>query len=156
MRVRGWAASALLLAAGCASAPDSPEPRPVPEKEFLNLPYRSKPNGFTHVVTSPPGKMVFLSGAGGTDRDGNMPEDFSTQASNTFQNLQAGLELAGATFDDVVKINYYLTDMDDLAALREVRGDYLNMDAPPAATAVQVGLGGRMLLEIDLIAVVSE
>lgn len=156
MRGRGWAASALLLAAGCASAPDSSEPRPVPEKEFLNLPYRSKPNGFTHVVTSPPGKMVFLSGAGGTDRDGNMPEDFSTQASNTFQNLQAGLELAGATFEDVVKINYYLTDMADLAALREVRADYLNMDAPPAATAVQVGLGGRMLLEIDLIAVVSE
>lgn len=126
------------------------------EKEFLNLPYRSQPNGFTHVVTSPPGKMVFLSGAGGTDRDGNMPEDFSTQASNTFQHLQAGLELAGATFDDVVKINYYLTNMADLAVLREVRANYLNMDAPPAATAVQVGLGGKMLLEIDLIAVASE
>ena len=126
------------------------------EKEFLNLPYRSKPNGFTHVVTSPPGKMVFLSGAGGTDRDGNMPEDFPTQAENTFQNLQAGLELAGATFGDVVKINYYLTDMADLADLREVRANYLNMEAPPAATAVQVELGGKMLLEVDLIAVVSE
>ena len=156
MTGRVSAAIAFALALGCAPAPDASEPRAAPEKEFLNLPYRSEPNGFTHVVTSPPGKMVFLSGAGGTDRDGTMPEDFSTQASNTFQHLQAGLELAGATFDDVVKINYYLKDMADLADLREVRAKYLNMYAPPAATAVQVGLGGKMLLEIDLIAVVSE
>ena len=156
MRRRAWSATALVLALGCAPPPDASEPRSVQEKEFLNLPYRSKPNGFTHVVTSPPGKMVFLSGAGGTDRDGNMPEDFPTQAENTFQNLQAGLELAGATFGDVVKINYYLTNMADLADLREVRANYLNMEAPPAATAVQVGLGGKMLLEVDLIAVVSE
>ena len=156
MSRQAWSASALLLLLRCAPVPEASEPRSVQEKEFLNLPYRSAPNGFTHVVTSPPGKMVFLSGAGGTDRDGNMPEDFSTQASNTFQNLQAGLELAGATFGDVVKINYYLKDMADLADLREVRANYLNMDAPPAATAVQVGLGGTMLLEIDLIAVVSE
>ena len=156
MTGRVSAAIALALALGCAPAPDASEPRAVSEKEFLNLPYRSQPNGFTHVVTSPPGKMVFLSGAGGTDRDGTMPEDFSTQGRNTFQHLQAGLELAGATFDDVVKINYYLKDMADLADLREVRAKYLNMDAPPAATAVQVGLSGKMLLEIDLIAVVSE
>ena len=147
--------SALLLPAGCGTAPDTAS-SPAPEKEFLNLPYRSKPNGYTHVVTSPPGRMIFLSGAGGTDRDGTMPDDFATQADNTFRNLQAGLELAGATFDHVVKINYFLSDMADLGELRQVRANYLNMAAPPAATAVQTGLGGSMRLEVELIAVVTE
>lgn len=147
--------SALLLVAGCGTAPDRAPP-PATEKEFLNLPYRSQPNGYTHVVTSPPGRMIFLSGAGGTDRDGVMPDDFATQADNTFRNLQAGLEQAGATFADVVKITYFLSDMADLGELRQVRANYLNMAAPPAATAVQTGLGGSMKLEVELIAVVTE
>ena len=153
-RSAALAYSTLLLAAGCSTAPDTAPP--APEKEFLNLPYRSKPNGYTHVVTSPPGRMIFLSGAGGTDRDGIMPDDFAPQADNTFRNLQAGLELAGATFDDVVKISYFLSDMADLVELRQVRENYLNMAAPPAATAVQTGLGGSMKLEVELIAVVAD
>ena len=155
------AASLLFLAAvvwvqGC-EAPSGEVAAPAAEaKQFLNLPYRSEPGGYTHVVTSPPGTMVFLSGAGGSARDGSMPADFRTQARHTFENLKAGLELAGGAFGDVVKINYFLADMADLAELREVRADYLNMDAPPAATAVQVGLGGSMLLEVDLIAVIPQ
>lgn len=145
------------LASGCASTPETAEAPPAfPEERFLNLPYRSAPNGYTHVVKSPPGTMVFLSGAGGADREGNMPDDFATQAQNAFENLKAGLELAGATFDDVVKITYFLTDMDDLGELREVRARYLNMGAPPAASAVQTGLGGAMKLEVELIAVIPE
>ena len=141
------------LASGCAPTPETAEAPAFPEKRFLNLPYRSAPNGYTHVVKSPPGTMVFLSGAGGADREGNMPDDFATQAHNTFENLKAGLDLAGATFDDVVKITNFLTDMGEL---REVRARYLNMGAPPAASAVQTGLGGAMKLEVELIAVIPE
>ncbi len=148
--------SALLLSLGCAPAPGPAAPPPAEEKQFLNLPYRSKPSGYTHVVTSPPGRMIFLSGAGGSDRDGSMPEDFESQAHNTFKNLQAGLELAGATFADVVKINYFLTDIADLAELRQVRANYLAVDSPPAASAVQAGLGGEMKLEVELIAILAE
>lgn len=147
---------ALLVALTCSPAPETAAQAPVPGKQFLNLPYRSAPNGYSHVVTSPPGKLIFLSGAGGTDRDGNMPDDFAAQADNTFKNLRNALELAGATFADVVKITYFLTDIGDLAELREVRANYLNLDAPPAATAVEVGLGGSMLLEVELIAVVPD
>ena len=141
------------LASGCAPTPETAEAPAFREERFLNLPYRSAPNGYTHVVKSPPGTMVFLSGAGGADREGNMPDDFATQAHNAFENLKAGLELAGATFDDVVKITYFLTDMGEL---REVRARYLNMGAPPAASAVQTGLRGTMKLEVELIAVVPE
>lgn len=125
-------------------------------KQFLNLEGRAKPPGYTHVVVSPPGRMVFISGQGGTSRDGNLPSDFASQAKNTFENIGRCLALAGATFSDIVKINYYITDMSNTAELRRVRAQYLNMNQPPASTLVQVGLGTGLLLEVEAIAVVPE
>jgi enamine deaminase RidA (YjgF/YER057c/UK114 family) len=148
-------ATAMLLGS-CAPVSLPPEPAPKPQKQFLNLNPEQRPNGYTHGVTSPPGKMVFVSGQGGAGEDGVMPADFETQAENTFKNIAKCLELGGATFADVVKINYYLKDMNDLTALRGVRAKYLNMEAPPAATAVQTGLSGTMLLEVEVVAVVAE
>lgn len=148
-------ATAVLLGS-CAPASAPPEPAPKPQKQFLNLDPARKPNGYTHVVASPPGKMVFISGQGGAGEDGVMPADFATQAENTFKNIGKCLELGGAAFADIVKINYYLKDINDLATLREVRSKYLNMDAPPAATAVQTGLSGALLLEVEAVAVVPE
>ena len=100
--------------------------------------------------------MIFISGQGGTDSKGNLPSDFASQARNTFLNLRRGLKLAGAEFKDVVKINYYVTDMAQTSKLREVRAQFLNMEAPPASTLVQVKLGGKWLLEIEAIAVVPD
>ncbi len=124
-----------------------------PGKQFLNL-GNSKPPGFTHVVTSPPGKMIFISGQGGAAADGTMPADFPTQAKNTFENLRKCLALAGADFSNVVKINYYVTDLENTAELRRVRSGYLNMTNPPAATLVRAGLGTGLLLEVEAIAIV--
>jgi 2-iminobutanoate/2-iminopropanoate deaminase len=123
-------------------------------KRFLNP--GPKPPGYTHVVTSTPGQMVFISGQGGTDAKGEMPKDFATQCENTFAHLTRCLALGGAAWKDVVKINYYLKDIANLTELRAIRAKYLNMDAPPAATAVQTGLSGGMLIEIECTAIVAE
>jgi enamine deaminase RidA (YjgF/YER057c/UK114 family) len=64
--------------------------------------------------------------------------------------------MAGATFKDVVKINYFVKDLSNTAELRKIRANYLNMDAPPAATLVQAGLGEGMLLEIEAVAILPE
>jgi enamine deaminase RidA (YjgF/YER057c/UK114 family) len=85
-----------------------------------------------------------------------MPADFASQAKNTFEDLKRCLALAGATFNDVVKINYFVTDLSNTAELRRIRAQYLNMDAPPAATLVQAGLGQGLLLEVEAIAIVPE
>lgn len=100
--------------------------------------------------------MVFISGQGGTDPNGKMPADFAAQCENTFSHLTRCLALGGAGWRDVVKINYYLTDINNLTQLRAIRAKYLNMDAPPAATAVQTGLSGGMLIEIECTAIVDE
>ena len=124
-------------------------------KQFLN-PGGEKPPGYTEVVSSPPGRMIFISGQGGTDSKGNLPPDFASQARNTFLNIRRCLELAGGKFEDIVKINYYVTDMGQTSKLREVRAKFLNMEAPPASTLVQVKLGGKWLLEVEAIAVVPD
>ena len=149
------AAAALATQLACVSAPPPAaemEP-PAPVREFLNT--GDKPNGYTHTVVTSPGRMVFVSGAAGADADGNMPTDFAVQADNTFKSLGERLALAGADFDDVVKLTYFMGDMADLAVLREVRARYLNMENPPAASAIPVAFDGPMQLEIEAIAVVQ-
>jgi enamine deaminase RidA (YjgF/YER057c/UK114 family) len=126
-----------------------------PGKQFLNT-VGEKPPGYTHVVTSPPGKTIFISGRGGAGSDGKMPADFAAQATNTFEELKRCLALAGASFRDVVKINYYVTDIANTAALRRIRARYLDMEHPPAATLVQVGLAPGALLEVEAIATLPE
>ena len=130
-------------------------PAQKPAKQFLNPDGVPKPTGYTQVVTARPGRMVLLSGQGGS-AGGQMPADFTTQAENTFQNIGRCLAAAGSKFDDIVKINYYVTDMAYTADLRRVRAGYLNQSAPPASTLVQVGLGKGLKVEIEVVAIVAE
>ena len=147
--------SAILVSSFLLVAIATSQPRKNMNKQFLNLDGQ-KPPGYTHVVTSSPGRTIYISGRAGTAKDGTMPRDFATQARNTFEDLKRCLALAGATFHDVVKINYFVTDLKNTAELRRIRAEYLNMEAPPAATLVQAGLGEGLLLEVEAIAVVPE
>jgi 2-iminobutanoate/2-iminopropanoate deaminase len=100
---------------------------------------------------------IHVSGQIAIDIEGNLvgPGDVRAQTRQAFENLRAILEANGATFADVVKIGTYLTTLDDLAGMREVRGEYLTAE-PPASTAVQVValVVPDALIEIDLVAVV--
>jgi reactive intermediate/imine deaminase len=100
---------------------------------------------------------IHVSGQIAIDREGNLvgPGDLRAQTRQVFDNLKAILEANGATFADAVKIGTYLTTLDDLAGMREVRGEYLTSE-PPASTAVQVValVVPEALIEIDLVAAV--
>ena len=79
--------------------------------------------------------------------------DMRAQTRQVFENLRAILEANGATFADVVKIGTYLTTLDDLAGMREVRSEYLAAE-PPSSTAVQVValVVPHAMIEVDLVA----
>jgi 2-iminobutanoate/2-iminopropanoate deaminase len=100
---------------------------------------------------------IHVSGQIAIDLEGNLvgPGDVRAQTRQVFENLRAILEAHGATFADVVKIGTYLTTLDDLAGMREVRSEYLTSE-PPASTAVQVValVVPDASIEIDLVAVV--
>jgi 2-iminobutanoate/2-iminopropanoate deaminase len=100
---------------------------------------------------------IHVSGQIAIDLEGNLvgPGDVRAQTRQVFENLRAILAANGATFADVVKIGTYLTTLDDLAGMREVRSEYLTSE-PPASTAVQVValVVPDALIEIDLVAVV--
>jgi 2-iminobutanoate/2-iminopropanoate deaminase len=100
---------------------------------------------------------IHVSGQIAIDLEGNLvgPGDLRAQTRQVFENLRAILEAHGATFADLVKIGTYLTTLDDLAGMREVRSEYLTSE-PPASTAVQVValVVPDALIEIDLVAVV--
>jgi 2-iminobutanoate/2-iminopropanoate deaminase len=117
------------------------------------------PRGYTHVVEVPAGaRMLYLSGQVPLDKDGNLvgAGDFSRQADQVFHNLGLALSQAGASFAEVVKLNFYLRDVSHLNELRAVRDRYVNTKAPPASTLVEVSRLFRddILLEIDAVAAV--
>ena len=97
------------------------------------------------------GNLLYVSGqipldpATGTMVSG----DIRAATKQVMANVGSILEAGGATFDDVVKVNVYLTDMKDFAAVNEV---YLTFLGPvkPARAAVQVSalpLGASIEIE---------
>ena len=126
---------------------------------FNNPKTMAKPPGYTYVVEATgPNRLIFIAGQLGLDMDNQLvggAGDFRAQAFKAFQNLKLALELAGASFKDVVKINNYLTDMSHMAIFREVRDEFVNTAAPPASTTVAISQLARpgALFEVEAIAV---
>ncbi|GHH93019.1 RidA family protein [Streptomyces capillispiralis] len=113
---------------------------------------------YTHVVTGT-GRLVAVSGQLPLDEDGGLvgEGDAGAQARQVFENLRRCLAAAGATFDDVVKLTYFVTDMAHLPAVRAARAAHIPDDRLPAASAVRVAglVRPEFLMEIEALAVVD-
>jgi enamine deaminase RidA (YjgF/YER057c/UK114 family) len=118
----------------------------------------SQPIGFSQVVrVRQPGAIVWVAGQGPHDLEGNRAQDFEGQARSAFSNLQKALTAAGATFDDVVKMNVFVQDIQQHQDIfRKVRAEFINRGHPPASTMVEItGLARKgMLVEIEVVAVI--
>jgi 2-iminobutanoate/2-iminopropanoate deaminase len=100
------------------------------------------------------GSLLFLSGQIPLDPETGalVDGDIAAQTHRVFKNLQAVLEAAGATFDNVVRTTVYVADMNDFAAINEVYGTYFSSPAPARATVQAARLPKDARVEIDLIA----
>lgn len=99
--------------------------------------------------------VIFLAGQGPVTADGQVLEgDFESQARLAFENMQEVLRQAGATFDSVVKLTAYFTDISNLRDYARVRNEFI-VGSSPASTALEVAklaLPG-MTIEVEAIAV---
>ena len=116
-------------------------------------------NGYSHAVLFS-GPMVVISGQLPMDADGNVvgKGDPAAQVRQVFVNLAAALASAGATMAHVVKLTYFVTDMALLPTLREVRGEFLNAERPPASSLIQVAglVSPDAMIEIEALAATGD
>ena len=127
------------------------------QKRFLTPATLSPPFGYSHVVEAQAGTIVYISGQVPLDAEGQLvgAGDFAAQTRQVFENLTRALEAADATWSDVVKLDYFLRDVGQIAAVRAIRDEYVDTEHPPASTLVEVSRLFRddVLVEIEAVAV---
>src|SRR5436190_17903616 len=110
---------------------------------------------YSHAIQAPVGRVLFISGQIAVDpvKDRLIKGDAAKQTVRAMENFKAILEAGGATFEDVVKVNIFVTDLVDFAKVNEAYGRYFQ-NAPPARATVQVAaLSRQALVAIEGVAV---
>lgn len=84
-----------------------------------------------------------------------MVEGFEQQAVQVFENLKAVAEAAGGSLNDIVKLNIFLTDLGNFAALNEVMGRYFSAPYPARAAVGVASLPRNACVEMDAVLYLS-
>jgi len=82
-------------------------------------------------------------------------DDVESQAKQVTENLTAVLQEAGADLSDILKVNIFLTDMNDFPKVNVIYADWLAEHRPARATVAVAALPLAAKVEMDLIARVS-
>jgi 2-iminobutanoate/2-iminopropanoate deaminase len=100
------------------------------------------------------GDLVFLSGQTPLDPlTGKLIEGgIAAQTRQCFANLKAVIEAGGLDFGDVIKVNVFLTDMGDFAAMNEAYADQFDEPYPARTTVAVKALPLGAQVEIEMIA----
>ena len=129
--------------------------------ERINPAELARPSGFSHAVSVPAGRMVFLAGQTGVDRDGNVADGgVVPQFERALTSLLTALGAAGGLPSDLVSLTIYLTDMADYQAhAREIGAVWRRLAGTEYPAMAAVGVTRlwlpELLVEIQGIAVVS-
>lgn len=107
---------------------------------------------YSHAVES--GESVYLSGQTPIDSEtGKLIDgDITAQTEQCFKNLFSVLETAGLTSNDVVKVNVFLTDMNDFIAMNKVYENHFSSPFPARTTIGVASLPLGAKVEIEMIA----
>ena len=80
-------------------------------------------------------------------------DDIKKATARSLDNIKAILEEAGSSMDKVVKVNIFLDDVNDFAAVNEVYAEYFTEHKPARSCVEVANLPKNGLLEIEAIAV---
>lgn len=100
------------------------------------------------------GDTIYTAGQGGVDPETGEIVDggIVPETRRTLRNIESVLEAAGASLDDVVKVNAYLTDIDDYDELNETYEEFFG-EPYPARSVVEVSdLPIDICVEIETVA----
>ncbi len=102
------------------------------------------------------GSLIWVSGIVGMTADGHIPEDTAAQFDIALDAMDVCLRAAGGRPETVTKVQIFLTDIGDRAAINPARVAYFG-EHRPASTLVEVSalVDPRMKVEIECMAVVA-
>jgi enamine deaminase RidA (YjgF/YER057c/UK114 family) len=132
------------------------------EKIHLNPDGVNKPATYSQAVVVKKGSLIFTAGIVAHDTAGNIigKGDLALQTKQVFENIQVVLAAAGASFKDVVKVNYYVVNYtpDKVQLIRQIRSNYLLPNYKPASTlvGVQALYHPDVMIEVEVIALVNK
>jgi 2-iminobutanoate/2-iminopropanoate deaminase len=131
------------------------------KKNYLNPPGSPTPKSYHHVVTTEPGRMIFLSGQVAFDSNRNIvgENDVVAQTHQAMQNLKAAIETGGGQISDIVQITTHVVDYDSkqLDDITGTIGKFFEPECLPTNTLVGItSLSTQgLLIEIGGIAVTN-
>lgn len=97
-------------------------------------------------------RLLFISGQVPAGPDGAVPADYRSQYRLAWANVEAQLQAAGMSFDNLVKVTIFLSDRRYIAESYGLRQEILG-DRSPALTIIIAGIYDEAwLLEIEAIA----
>ncbi|KAL2060624.1 hypothetical protein VTL71DRAFT_9265 [Oculimacula yallundae] len=125
---------------------------------------------YSHIASvslTPSTQLIYTAGQVGTFSDRSTAPTFALQATQAFANLKTALEAAGAGVRDIVKLTYYIVDVEkNLEAFRGAYKEFLmdgrglmgdeGMHRPPATVVGVAALAKReWLVEVEAVAAVK-
>lgn len=101
------------------------------------------------------GDLVYCSGQIALDPKTNemVENDIEIQTNQIFNNIKALLKASGSDLSKAIKVNVFLTNIDDFAKVNEIYASYFDNTDYPARSCVEVSnLPKGALIEIEVIA----
>ena len=116
----------------------------------------SNPEGLPLSEAVLAGGFLFISGLVGFDPEGKIvPGGIAAETEAIFREVKRLLSLAGATLEDVVKVNVYLADPAEFSGFNAAYREHFPSSAPARISmSVQLTIDARV--ELDLIAYVGD
>ena len=102
------------------------------------------------------GNMLYTSGQIAINPITNelVLENIESETKQVMENLEAVLEAAEMTFENVIKVSIFISDMNNFSKINTIYGSYFNEVSAPARETVQVaGLPKNVNVEISVIAI---